>query len=112
MSKLSQRRCEPCEGGVEPLSGDKVNELMADLHSDWQLEKNPDRIRRQVSFVGFNRPMAFANAIAYIAGDQGHHPELRVSYGECEVEYYTHAIEGLSENDFICAAKIDQLLTD
>ncbi|MEM7278075.1 MAG: 4a-hydroxytetrahydrobiopterin dehydratase [Pseudomonadota bacterium] len=112
MSELSQRRCEPCEGGVEPLGAAAVAELMASVHSDWKLKTNPDRIIRLVSFVGFNRPMAFANAVAYIAGDQGHHPQIRIAYGECEVEYYTHAIKGLSENDFICAAKIDELLTD
>ncbi len=108
-SELIKRHCEPCEGGVPPLEVDAVEQLMLALHDDWSLSANGKSIERTFSFVGYHRTISFVNAIAWIAENEGHHPDLTVLYGKVGVLYTTHAIDGLSENDFICAAKIDYL---
>ncbi len=110
--KLANKRCKPCEGGVEPLRGDQVRELLKALHSDWILSDDELEISRVFNFPAYSRTLAFANAVAWIAISEGHHPVLTVSYGSCAVSYTTHAINGLSDNDFICAAKIDRLWDD
>lgn len=108
--QLRQRQCEPCEGGVDPLDGAAARSMLAALHADWRLSDDGAQIARTVRFAGFNRTIAFVNAVAWIASTEGHHPSLNVSYGRCVVTYTTNAIHGLSANDFICAAKIDALL--
>jgi len=108
---LSQRSCEPCEGGVPPLEHASALQLLKALHDEWSISDDGKWIRREFSFSGFNRTMGFVNAVAWIANTEGHHPDLEVSYSKCVVNYTTHAIDGLSENDFICAAKIDRLVT-
>ena len=108
-SDLAQRRCEPCEGGVEPLRADQSSALMDALHSDWSLSDDGFKIVRKFDFPAYSRTLGFANAVAWIAIVEGHHPVLTVSYGSCVVSYTTHVINGLSDNDFICAAKIDRL---
>ena len=109
---LLERKCKPCEGGVEPLSTDQASELMSALHSDWQLSDAGKYISREFQFTGFGRTIAFANAVAWIASTEGHHPEMTINYGTCLVRYTTNAIAGLSDNDFICAAKIDRLAAE
>ena len=106
---LAERRCEPCEGGVEPLSVEQSKELMTALHEDWSLSDDGLEVSRTFEFPAYSRTLGFANAVAWIAIAEGHHPVLTVEYGRCRVEYTTHAINGLSDNDFICAAKIDRL---
>ena len=108
-SELVKRRCEPCEGGVLPLETDAVAQLMRALHDDWTLSANGKSIERIFLFTGYHRTISFVNAVARIAENEGHHPDLTVLYGKVGVLYTTHAIDGLSENDFICAAKIDCL---
>ena len=110
MSKLAARQCKPCEGGVAPLSNEQVDLLLGEIHGDWLLSDDGDKIRRRFNFLGYNRTIGFVNAVAWVANSEGHHPDLRVGYGYCEVRLSTHAIKGLSENDFICAAKFDALL--
>lgn len=110
--KWTEKHCTPCEGGVDPIGKAAAAGYLKDLHKDWSLSEEGTEISRQFQFVGFNRPMMFANAVAFIAAEEGHHPELIIEYGACTVRYWTHAIDGLSENDFICAAKVDQLLSD
>ena len=107
--KLVEKRCRPCEGGVEPLSAEQTAELMRALHEDWALSADGLEISRSFEFPAYGRTLAFANAVAWIAISEGHHPVLTISYGRCDVSYTTHAINGLSDNDFICAAKIDRL---
>ncbi len=109
MSDLAERRCKPCEGGVEPLGAAAASELMVALDGHWSLGDDGRHIERTFEFPAFGRTMAFSNAVAWIATVEGHHPELHVSYGRCVVRYTTNAIDGLSDNDFICAAKIDRL---
>jgi len=109
-TELTSRRCKPCEGGVPPLASDAVQQLMRALHADWTLSDDAKSIVRRFEFAGYHRTISFVNAVAWIAEDEGHHPDLQVLYGKVEVLYTTHAIDGLSENDFICAAKIDRLV--
>ena len=112
MALLSSRHCKPCEGGVEPLLRDEATRLLGQLSPEWSMSDNGLEIHRDFEFKGFYQTMAFVNAVAWIANAQGHHPDLEVGYGHCFVRYTTHAINGLSENDFICAARVDGLFSD
>ncbi|HEY1900402.1 MAG TPA: 4a-hydroxytetrahydrobiopterin dehydratase [Steroidobacteraceae bacterium] len=109
MSDLADRRCEPCEGGVAPLTRAAADELLLRLDPAWSLDENAASLRREFTFRDFYRTMSFVNAVAHVANIEDHHPDLEVSYNTCRVRYSTHAIHGLSENDFICAAKLDQI---
>lgn len=109
MTDLKNRRCVPCEGGVLALDMNAAEPLLAKL-SGWQLVMDsPPRIFKSYRFKNYHETMAFVNATAWVSHREDHHPDLTVSYNECKVSYTTHAIGGLSENDFICAAKIDAL---
>lgn len=112
MTELTERRCAPCEGGVDPLSRTKADALLARIDAAWSLLPDGRSIERTFTFPVFGRTIAFANAVAWVATVEGHHPEMVINYGSCVVRYTTTAIEGLSENDFICAAKIDRLAAD
>ena len=112
MNDLSERKCKPCEGGVEPLTLGQSKELMSALHEDWMLAESGKTISREFAFPGYGKTIAFANAVAWIATAEGHHPEMTIKYGSCYVHYTTTAINGLSDNDFICAAKIDRLAVE
>jgi len=103
---LSSRQCKPCEGGVSPLTNSEADNLMRQLEG-WQ--RFDQLIGKTYRFKDYYQTMAFVNAIAWMAHRENHHPELTVGYSSCQVEYTTHAIHGLSENDFICAAKVDVL---
>jgi 4a-hydroxytetrahydrobiopterin dehydratase len=105
---LSKGKCKPCEGGVPPLSDDEASKLLATLNG-WQ--RNGALITKTYTFKNYYETIAFVNATAWISHREDHHPDLAVGYAQCVVSYTTHAIGGLSENDFICAAKIDALLT-
>jgi len=106
---LVKRHCVPCEGGVKPLDLGKAQHLLEQLHPDWVLSDDGLEISRHFAFPAYSRTLGFANAVAWVAISEGHHPVLTISYGSCDVSYTTHAINGLSDNDFICAAKIDRL---
>lgn len=106
---LNQKKCVPCEGGVVALTKTEAETLLKELNA-WELKENPMQLSKNYSFKDFYHTMAFVNAIAWIAHQENHHPDLEVGYNYCRVKYYTHAIQGLSENDFICAAKVDGVL--
>ncbi len=110
MSDLAAKSCVPCEGGMQPLTEPEARKLLAKLSPDWSLNEQATEIYRDFRFKGFHRTMGFVNAVAWIANKENHHPDMEVGWGHCLVRYSTHAIGGLSENDFICAAKIDALL--
>lgn len=112
MSELAAKTCLPCEGGAKPMSSEEAAQLLGRLHDDWSLSEDGTEIRRDFRFKGFYRTMGFVNAVAWIANQENHHPDLEVGWGHCLVKFSTHAINGLSENDFICAAKVDALLKD
>lgn len=105
---LTGKHCQPCEGGLPPLSPADADELLAKLDG-WVREG--DQISKTFAFKNYYRTMAFVNAAAYVSHQEDHHPEMLVGYKTCAVTYTTHAINGLSENDFICAAKLDALIT-
>ena len=109
VNDLSAKTCLPCEGGVPPLSPAKAKLLAKQLHKDWKIAKDSKSLKRSLKFKDFYRTMSFVNALAHIANMQDHHPDMAVGYGYCHVTFSTHAIGGLSENDFICAAKLDRL---
>lgn len=108
MSELQSKHCIPCEGGVKPLSRKEVEELLSRIPG-WETNADASVIQRRFNFRNFYVTMAFVNAIAWIASQENHHPDMEVGYNYCMVRYSTHAIKGLSENDFICAAKVNQL---
>ncbi len=107
MSLLS-KKCVPCEGGVPPFSPDQVEAARKELHADWRVVGN--KIVRGFVFKDFKEAMVFVDRVAELAEGEGHHPDLHIHYNKVEVELWTHAIGGLSENDFIVAAKVDKLL--
>lgn len=103
---LTSKKCVPCEGSVAALSNAEVSRLLIQLEG-WQL--TDQIISKTYVFKNYYQTMAFVNAIAWISHRENHHPDITVGYNQCQVAYTTHAINGLSENDFICAAKIDKL---
>ena len=106
---LADRRCVPCEGGVKPYTEAEARAALAGLDRAWSLDAAAKRLEREYRFKDFYRVMSFVNAVAHVANREDHHPDLELGYNYCRVRYTTHAIQGLSENDFICAAKIDRL---
>ena len=109
MTELGDKKCVPCEGGVAALTKAEADALRAKLSPEWKLSDDAKLIRRELRFKDFYRTMSFVNAVAHIANIEDHHPDLEVGYGYCRVVLSTHAIKGLSENDFICAAKVDRI---
>ncbi|MDB6090026.1 MAG: pterin-4-alpha-carbinolamine dehydratase [Gammaproteobacteria bacterium] len=109
MSDLASGHCKPCEGGVAPLTRSESEKLLAELTTAWRLTADARALRREFSFKDFYRTMSFVNALAHVANIEDHHPDLEVGYNYCRVLFTTHAIKGLSDNDFICAAKIDRI---
>lgn len=107
--QLTERKCKPCEGGVAPLRRAEAEALLERLERGWVLAQEGPYLRREFRFRDFYRTMSFVNALAHIANIEDHHPDLEIGYNYCRVQYTTHAIAGLSENDFICAAKIDRI---
>lgn len=106
---LTEKRCRPCSEGGDPMAADQAQALLKHLHAEWKLSTDAREISRVFGFKDFHETMSFVNAVAHMANRQGHHPDLEVSYNRCRVTYTTHATGGLSENDFICAAKVDAL---
>src|SRR5262245_58562713 len=111
MIELAEQECQACEGGVAPLTRAEAERLRDKLVRGWTLSEDARELRRQFEFKNFFRTMSFVNALAHVANIEDHHPDLEVGYNYCNVRFTTHAIKGLSENDFICAAKIDRIAT-
>ncbi len=113
---LIDKKCLPCEGGAPPFSQTQITEYIAQLGEEWEViypeqSRRIDgaKIKKQYKFFDFKETMKFVNKVAAIAEEQQHHPDIHVFYGKVVIELSTHAISGLSENDFIMAAKIDAL---
>ena len=107
-NELMEKRCVPCEGGVPALEQTEIDRLLEGLDG-W--EHSGGELAKTYQFKDYYETIAFVNAIAWVSHRENHHPDLDVAYRQCRVRYSTHAIGGLSENDFICAAKIDALRT-
>jgi 4a-hydroxytetrahydrobiopterin dehydratase len=104
---LADQRCVPCRGGVPPLPQGRADELLKQLEPGWALN-GAGHLERRYEFKDFAAAMAFANRVGDIAEEQGHHPDLHVSWGRVGVEIWTHKIDGLTESDFFLAAKADR----
>jgi 4a-hydroxytetrahydrobiopterin dehydratase len=109
MEPLKNKRCIPCEGGVEPLTGEQAKTLQEQT-PQWKLSEDGKSISREFIFDDFAQALAFTDKVGAIAQEEWHHPDVRLSWGKVGITLSTHAIKGLSENDFIVAAKIDGLL--
>jgi len=112
VEELRAKKCKPCEGGVPTVGKDEAEKLLIHLPG-WKLTDDGKRIRREWVVKNFMAAMDFFNRVAELAEEEGHHPDLHlVGYRNITIELWTHAIDGLSENDFISAAKIDDLTVD
>ena len=103
---LTQKKCKPCEGGAKPLAPDAAKALAGQVPK-WKLRKDEPRLWREFTFKDFVRAMKFINKVAQLAEEEGHHPDIHVHWNRVKLVLWTHDIGGLSENDFILAAKID-----
>jgi|SRR5579884_994823 len=116
MSDLSSRECVPCRGGVPPLTEAQIDALMPQLDPQWRVEREQAEdvpvLRREYRFKNFAQALEAAVRIGELAEEQQHHPDLHVAWGKLGVEVWTHKIHGLSENDFIFAAKCDAILRE
>lgn len=110
MDDLTDRNCTSCEGDVEPMSPEETKEFLQQLN-DWKLENEepPPKIQREFQLADFVTAIDFVNELAEIAEDEGHHPTMTIDYDTVTVTLWTHAIDGLTENDFILAAKYDEV---
>jgi 4a-hydroxytetrahydrobiopterin dehydratase len=107
MSDLSSRQCIPCRGGVPPLQGQEITNLLTELNG-WEVV-NQHHLKKTLSFANFREAQQFVNQIGDLAEEQGHHPDICFGWGHAEITIWTHKIDGLTESDFILAAKIDKL---
>ena len=107
---LSNKHCEACEGIGHSLNPEQIKNLLPQLNKEWKVADHK-AITRSYFFKNFYQTMAFVNAIAWIANTENHHPDLEIGYNYCHITFTTHALKGLSQNDFICAAKIDKLIS-
>jgi 4a-hydroxytetrahydrobiopterin dehydratase len=105
---LREKKCAPCSGNEEPLKNDEIKKFSSQLKEGWQVIDGK-KLKNDFPFENFNSGLAFVQDVAEIAEEEQHHPDICIHYKNVEVEFTTHAIGGLSENDFIMAAKIDNL---
>lgn len=108
MSDLCERSCKPCRGGIPALRGAELEALSGQLGGDWRLVAEHHLVR-DYTFADFRQALTFANAVGELAEQQGHHPELLVAWGKVGITIWTHKVDGLTESDFVLAAKIDRL---
>ena len=104
---LMRKKCAPCEGGVAPMTDAQIGPMLKGLVG---LQRDGLKIFKEYKFKDHYQTQAFTNAVMWVSHREDHHPYMLVGYNTCRVEFWTHAINGLSENDFICAAKVDSLL--
>lgn len=111
MNELITKKCTACSSDTPILDEASIKKYLATVNSDWQLNNDQTTIKRIFNFKNYGQVMAFTNSVAFLAFKEGHHPDMEISYNRCVVNFTTHAINALSENDFICAAKVDNLFT-
>jgi 4a-hydroxytetrahydrobiopterin dehydratase len=107
MSELASKQCIPCRGGVPPLKGEEIRKLLDEL-TDWKVI-DEHHLRKEYRFANFRETQVFVNKVGDLAEEQGHHPDICFGWGKAEITIWTHKIDGLTESDFILAAKIDAL---
>ncbi len=109
MSELLNKSCRRYEKGERPLTPEQVSQYLTEVDG-WQHDPDNDEIKRRYEFENYYQTMAFVNALAWVAHREDHHPDIEVGYKTCAVRFKTHSVGGLTENDFICAVKLNQLL--
>jgi len=109
MSELAEKECIPCKGGIPPLKGQALAELLKKLGNNWAVI-NEHHLEKEFTFKNFREALAFTNKVGELAEAQGHHPDIGLSWGRVKITIWTHKIDGLTESDFIMAARIDRLL--
>src|SRR5437016_13831931 len=109
MEKIDNQHCLPCEGGIPALDLEIVKKNLKQLGKEWQVSEDYKKIFKDFHFKNYYQTIAFVNALAWLAHRENHHPDLEVGYNHCLVQYSTHAVKGLTENDFICAHKAENL---
>ena len=109
MSELAEKECIPCKGGIPPLKGQALAELLRKLGNNWAVI-NEHHLEKEFTFKNFREALAFTNKVGELAEAQGHHPDIGLSWGRVKITIWTHKIDGLTESDLIMAAKIDRLL--
>ncbi len=108
MSELAKKDCVPCKGGVPPLAGDALRQLSNQLDEGWQVI-NGHHIEKLYSFKNFREALDFTNQVGELAEEQNHHPDLHLAWGKVRVTIWTHKIDGLTESDFVFAARTDTI---
>ncbi len=104
---FASKKCVPCEGGTKPLTKDKIEEYLPAINPLWEVIEDL-KLKRKFKFADFKKAIEFVNKVADLAEEEGHHPDIKINYNKVTLELTTHAIGGLSENDFVIAAKVDQ----
>ncbi len=107
MTELASKECVPCKGGTPPLKGEELDDLRRQV-PEWEVVEE-HHLRRRFRFKNFREALGFVNRVGGLAEEQGHHPDISFGWGYAEVTIYTHKIDGLTESDFIFAAKVDTL---
>lgn len=108
-SDLASRSCVPCAGGVPPLQGDDLKTLLAQLGTGWSVIDD-HHLQKEYKFKDFRQALEFVNRVGVLADEQGHHPDIYLAWGKVRIEMWTHKINGLTESDFVFAAKADKVL--
>lgn len=108
-TELAKKQCEPCSGNTPSLEGDEIKEYKEQIDSAWKVV-DQHHLERNFTFDDFQQALDFVNRVGEVAESEQHHPDIFLSYGKARVKLWTHAIDGLSENDFIMAAKVDELV--
>ena len=109
MSELANRHCEPCRAGTPPLRQEQIARLRADLDPAWEVV-DQHHLERTFKFPDFRQALAFTNRVGELAEQEDHHPDIHLGWGRVKVLLFTHKIDGLSDNDFVLAAKIDRVV--
>lgn len=106
--RLASKECVPCRGGVPPLEGEELRDLQRELGAGWEVV-DEHHLEKSFDFPDFVSALAFVNRVGELAEEQGHHPDLHLTWGEARVQIWTHKIDGLTESDFVLAAKIEEI---
>src|SRR5205809_5501967 len=108
MNQLADKECVPCKGGVPPLKGKALQELKTALGGDWKVVRG-HHLEKEFTFKNFRDALAFTNRVGELAEEQNHHPDIYLAWGKVKATIWTHKIDGLTESDFVMAAKIEEL---
>jgi len=111
MAELAEKECVPCRGDTPPLEGDELKKFSNQLEGSWQVE-DEHHLTREIKFKNFREALDYTNKVGEMSKEQGHHPEIYLTWGKVKLKVYTHAIDGLAESDFVWAAKAEKLLQE